>query len=140
MLRQMRRATATLAARLSAASTRSSYTDGKNTSSPNGPRAKDPDVPEDGASNLPQKKLRRAAVKIEYKTEEGPLASLTNTEDGGQLRDKPEGAQRSIFVFFFKQVKFRVLLKRLTLGKCRSRAEPHVTGGITCRTADIHDP
>ena len=33
-----------------------------------------------------------------------------------------------------------VLLKRLILGKCRIRAERHVTGGITCRTAYIHDP
>ena len=30
--------------------------------------------------------------------------------------------------------------QRLTLGKCRTRAERHVTGGISCRTAYIHDP
>ena len=29
--------------------------------------------------------------------------------------------------------------QRLTLGKCRIRAERHVTGGISCRTAYIHD-
>ena len=69
----------------------------------------DPDVSEDGTRNLPQKKLRRAAVKIEYEMEEGPLESLTNTEDGVQLPDKPEGAQRSIFVFVFGQVKFLCL-------------------------------
>ena len=30
--------------------------------------------------------------------------------------------------------------QRLTLGKCRTRAERHVTGSISCRTAYIHDP
>ena len=33
-----------------------------------------------------------------------------------------------------------VLLKRLILGKCLTRAHLHVAGGITCRTAYILDP